>query len=68
MTLFWWVVVALLALSCGASAAAFGAYVWVGEDRYNELAKACARWVVVVALGAFNIAIFKHIVVTLASF
>lgn len=65
MTVFWWIVGVLLLGTGGTAGVAFAAYVSSGEDRYLGIARAAWRWTVVVALGAFNITIFKHIVLTL---
>ncbi|MBN9204377.1 hypothetical protein [Methylibium petroleiphilum] len=65
MTVFWWIVGVLLMGTGGTAAVTFALYVSSGEDRYMDVARAAWRWTIVFALGAFNITIFKHIVLTL---
>ncbi|KQW65635.1 MAG: hypothetical protein Q8L12_05995 [Methylibium sp.] len=67
MTVFWWIVGVLLLGTGGTAAVTFALYVSSGEDRYMDVARAAWRWTVVFALGAFNLTIFKHIVLTLIS-
>lgn len=65
MTVFWWIVGVVLLGTGGTAGVTFALYVSSGEDRYMDVARAAWRWTVVFALAAFNITIFKHIVLTL---
>lgn len=67
MTVFWWIAGGLLLVSLAIASGGFMAYVSSGDDRYQELARSAWRWTVVLALGTFNITIFKHIIFTLLS-
>ena len=67
MKFFWWIAGSIFMVSFAASTGAWMAYVFSGEDRYQDIARGAWRWTVVLGLGIFNITIFKHIIGTLLS-
>ncbi len=65
MKVFWWIALPLVLISFAIASGAFMANIATGDERYKPLAAAAWRWTIVLALGSFNIFIFKHIVWTL---
>lgn len=65
MSAYWWIAVALVAACFGVALLGFVAYLWGGDDRARGFALAWARWGVVFTLAAFNIAIFKHVILSM---
>ena len=64
MNWFWWIVAGLLALSLGAMALSFTAYLFTDDSRWQSVSRACRHWSWVIALVAFNIALLRHIILS----
>jgi hypothetical protein len=67
MTPFLWFALAVFAATALPCALYFGAYLATGEDRLRAMALRFYRWSSLVVLVTFNITIFKHIILTIAS-
>ena len=65
MTVFWWIAGIALAIAAGGATISFLLYIIQGEDRFLEVARKFKHWVIVIALLTFDIAIFKHVILTL---
>lgn len=65
MSVYWWVVAALLGLCGVAALLGWVGYLWSGDDRWRDFAVRSGRWLMVFALASFNITIFKHLIETL---
>lgn len=65
MTVFWWIAGIALAITAGGATISFLLYIIRGEDRFLEVARKFKHWVIVIALLTFDVAIFKHVILTL---
>lgn len=65
MNWFWWVVAALLSFSLGAMVLSFTAFLFTDDSRWQALSRACRHWSWVIALVAFNIALLRHIILSI---
>jgi hypothetical protein len=68
MNPFLWVALALFVLTALPGVLYFGAYVATGQEHLRTRALRFYRWSSLVVLVTFNITIFKHIILTIASF
>ena len=68
MNPFLWVALAVFVLTALPCVLYFGAYLATGDDRLRAQALRFYRWSSLVVLVTFNITIFKHIILTIASF
>jgi hypothetical protein len=64
MNWFWWIVVALLSFSLGAMVLSFTAFLFTDDSRWRARSRACRHWSWVIALAAFNIALLRHIILS----
>jgi hypothetical protein len=67
MNAFLWFALAVFVATALPCVLYFGAYVATGEDRLRTMALRFYRWSSLVVLITFNITIFKHVILTLAS-
>lgn len=62
MSYFWWVVLALLVLTALLALLGLLAWLWSGDPRHRDFARASGRWSVVVMLAAAIVAIFTDLI------
>ena len=67
MSPFLWFALAVFVLTALPCALYFAAYLARGDDRLRAQALRFYRWSALVVLITFNITIFKHIILTIAS-
>ncbi|MDH3209413.1 MAG: hypothetical protein OEM00_01340 [Burkholderiaceae bacterium] len=65
MDIVYWVALALLVIMMVPATAYYGAYVFTGQVYPRMMAVRFCRWAVMIVLATFNIAILKHILLTI---